>query len=695
MSVPLPALTPPSSAVWLEQLRKLYPVRGLTHVGAGQGEAIALYERWGLDRVVLIEADPVLGADLRKQARAHENWTVHAVLVSERDGPCNFHVASNPDESGTVAPAGLRAVWRNLQLVETRRFDAVRLDSLLVTQAPDGPNWLVVDCVPALPVLQGAASALDLADVLVLRVGMVDALPADSGIREAEVTAWLGPLAFDRLVVEEERNRAFGRAIYVRRWKHKALRHLRELEEAVGALGERTQLAASRLSELESLRVALNAAELAAQHNKARIEQLSQAHNEQSRLAAERGDLLEQTTRLLEVQTQRAQGHWTEVEALRAAQDASEQAEDEYQARIAELGQAHGEQAQLAMERQTELEALRALQSTTQEAAGLAAQGSEARIRQLIQAHSELAGLAAERAVLLDRAERVAEAMAQLAQERQDELEGLRAARDAAAYAASEYEARIEELGRTHDEQARLAAEREVLHEQATAMAHGQAQLSQERLAELEGMREALRIAQETTKEGLARIQYLSQAHEEQAHLAVERAGLLDQALRTAETQTQLAQASQSELDSMREALRASQETFERVTQEREAANQNAQQQQANAEGLESTVAGQLEAIRQYRQQLETQQAASVAAEEKARQLMREAAEARTSLTLSLRSQNLASADLRDLQAQYAALVAKYKERLLLEESVKDRLMVAVLECAPMSSSDFPRQSEQ
>ncbi len=89
------------------------------------------------------------------------------------DGTVTYHQASNPAEDGLIPAEQLCTLWPNLRATGQQQRPAQRLDTLLAqTGAPTtvhGNTWLVVDCLPALPLLQGAVATLEHCTVIAVR----------------------------------------------------------------------------------------------------------------------------------------------------------------------------------------------------------------------------------------------------------------------------------------------------------------------------------------------------------------------------------------------------------------------------------------------------------------------------------------------------------------------------------------------
>src|SRR5690606_3313716 len=84
-----------------------------------------------------------------------------AVLADSEQFEREFFQASNPDESGLVDPRLLQDLWPNLR-GKARKRSTRRLDHLLAEQqAEPENNWLFIDCLPALPIVDGAGAWLE------------------------------------------------------------------------------------------------------------------------------------------------------------------------------------------------------------------------------------------------------------------------------------------------------------------------------------------------------------------------------------------------------------------------------------------------------------------------------------------------------------------------------------------------------
>jgi len=166
------------------------PPRHLTLVGAGNGSGP--WVRWmlssALPSATLVEADENLIAPLQAAvAEAPGLWRVLKQVVGPETGSVTFHVASVSSESGLLEPESLRDLWPNLRTRQKQTRQAISLDKLLHDDEP-AANWLIVDCWPALPLLQRSQQALSAMDVVILRTHLGENTPAALELRSVENT---------------------------------------------------------------------------------------------------------------------------------------------------------------------------------------------------------------------------------------------------------------------------------------------------------------------------------------------------------------------------------------------------------------------------------------------------------------------------------------------------------------------------
>lgn len=350
---------------WLDHLRLLNPVTGVVHVGAGVGRAVDRYMDWGVPSAVLIEADESCHENLTAVAFGHPGWSVHTALLSDQEEEKDFYLASNSNENGILPPECLTSLWRNLKTKEQRLLNANTLDCLLIALNPQSEtvNWVVIDCLPALPVLRGAGQRLDDWDVIVARVVLDQSQLQAIGASKAEVDTYLLEHGYRCIACEEERQPAVGKALYVRDWKTSLHARLHSLQQDAAIQAEvRTQLQKSLGKQIPLLaecqqqvmhitKTSEEQTKLAAELQ-AQLEQLTKSKDEQTKLATERQQQVGQLTKANEVQSNQLTKDKAKLLSERDAQsklagERATQLEQQTKARIEAERQANERQQQL------------------------------------------------------------------------------------------------------------------------------------------------------------------------------------------------------------------------------------------------------------------------------------------------------------------------------------------------------------
>lgn len=223
-------------------LRRIMPPTALIDVGIGRGiGAMHQWRSWDVPAAWLVDAESTQLAWTETLPASHPGWRVHVATLAEADGQAPCYRASNPAETGLVPTSKLAALWPNLREEEHVERATTRLDTLLARDegVPAGAGWwLVVDCLPALRILQGATDTLERCSVLWLRT-LLQPLPEnETGTMLEELRVYLAPLGFRCVQVTEGNHPALGDALFVRDWAQRLQPIIVELQ----ASNERDQL---------------------------------------------------------------------------------------------------------------------------------------------------------------------------------------------------------------------------------------------------------------------------------------------------------------------------------------------------------------------------------------------------------------------------------------------------------------------
>jgi hypothetical protein len=381
---------------WLEHLHYIIPLEGIVYVGAGTGASIVNYINDSVKTAVLIEADESYYAKLSQLANQHKEWSVYTAMVTDKTEEAIYYRVSNLNESSSLNPEGLSKIWRNLKTIEERPIITTSLADLLVATGcqPHNLNWLVIDCLPALPILQGAGQYKTSWDVISARVLLDETICPGQGASKSELDAYLTELGYRCLVIEEERQPALVNVLYVRDWKlcqNKALANIELNKQLSQACDEQNKL----IDELQNQNQQLTAAQdeqvkllsqSSDQHSKlvdelqAQIQQLTQARDQQLTQARD-----QQTKLVNELQTQAQQ--------LTAAKDEQAKQSTQQVELVKQLTQARDQQIKLVNELQTQIQQV----TVAKDEQNKQSTQQDEQVKQLTQARDQQTKLAEER----------------------------------------------------------------------------------------------------------------------------------------------------------------------------------------------------------------------------------------------------------------------------------------------------------
>jgi hypothetical protein len=401
---------------WLDYLRYLIPVTGVVHVGAGTGQDAVRYAHWNVPFTVLIEAEESYHDKLSAVASGIPGCTVHTALLSDREEEMDFYLATNPNENGVLPPEILAGLWRNLKTKEHRQLNASTLDRLLAALSLETEtiNWVVIDCLPALPIMRGAIQHLDSWDVIIARVVLNDTQLQAAGTTKAEVDAFLSKHGYRCIAYEEERQPAIGRALYARDWKASLHARLITLErEAVKQAEANAQIQKAKDEQ-----------KLLALESQQQVKQLSKAKEEQAAQLTEAHVRISQLTVVAESSKRETSEIRSELEKFTSVYNAAVEAQHtesgEWRTRFEEAMLSRDEYSRLAS-------------------------NSEARLAQVIKERDEHAHWHAENAAWAKSLKSENESLKSECNALKSEVEVLCRARDQLNQATSQLQARIEE----------------------------------------------------------------------------------------------------------------------------------------------------------------------------------------------------------------------------------------------------------
>jgi hypothetical protein len=409
---------------WLACLAGLYYPTGIIVTGAGTGGTWGdLLSHFHAVPGLFIEADSQSHRHLATLVSAHSSWhACQAVVWSSVTEQLPFYRASNPAESGIIQPESLAAIWPNLTSHQREMRSATTLDQLVLQNTEVSANWLILDCLPALPLLQGCNDHLQQFDVIVTRL-LNHAYNADqAGSSKPEIDAWLSEKGYRCIHLSPELHPACCKALYVR-----------DLQSSVDKLQTTRHKLILQLSHEQQRAEEYQHQLVHSTHEK---NDLVAAVNEQARQLDEHMYQLETAAK--------------EKSDLIAARDQQVKLAAERLQQIEQLSKARDEQARLANQRQAEIANLQTAQNSIQS-------NNQQLESQLAEQLQQFVALSSECDKQKMQAEELRDQATKLAKEKTD----LTAARDQQVKLATDRQRQIEQLSKARDEQARLASDRQ------------------------------------------------------------------------------------------------------------------------------------------------------------------------------------------------------------------------------------------
>lgn len=345
--------------IWLPLLRQLFPPTGIILVGAGSGHGhwVPLLSAWDAANVLLVEADESQCQHLSAVVQAEDNWQLSQQLVAAKEGDAAFYRANNSAENGLLDPQLLRNIWPNIDIRDETVLPATTLAALQDDYALHA-NWLLVDCLPGVPILSGAGDTLAQFDVVVVRMLLKDDVLDESLAHQRTLDHFMVEQGFRCLVVEPERHPALGHGLYVRDFPSVAQQQFEQNQQLENDLLAVEKNAADTAVQLETVtRVKLDK-EKQAEELKSQVVNLEQVKTELEKVAAEQKQQLAQKNKLADEQNSRIRDLTEQLAQAVQLQEEQTRLAAERQTKIAQLTQARNEQAELVVESQSQLQSL-------------------------------------------------------------------------------------------------------------------------------------------------------------------------------------------------------------------------------------------------------------------------------------------------------------------------------------------------
>ena len=240
----------------------LYPPQGVLHIGAHGHDVVSPYTKLNVSKLCLVEARKDKADELSASLELRDDIQVLHAVIAEAAGQAIFHQASLAKESGLISPNALSQFWQNLTSMHEETVETTTIETLL-SRLEEGPdevpfNWLIVDCLPGLPILKGAGDRLKNFDIIIVRtIGGEQSSLGLAGCAQSAVSAFLADNGF-RVVGEVcELQKEIVHVTFVQDWK---CTHIRSLIGYESALADKDKKRDAAVQGLETKQTRLEGA---------------------------------------------------------------------------------------------------------------------------------------------------------------------------------------------------------------------------------------------------------------------------------------------------------------------------------------------------------------------------------------------------------------------------------------------------
>ncbi len=201
----------------LNCIHQILPVKDALVIGAGMGRGMwfELFEEHTHGTILLVEAEQVNVEQLEKKYSARKNWSIKQLVVAEKKKETVFNRLSNCLESSLLSQEEIGFLWPNITTKEKYRCLSVTVDELLLENGLH-PTWMIIDCLPAYKLLEGAKAALPELNVIIVRMIVDNSAKVNMYEEKDKIVAHLQDNNFRLYGIEKDRHPSLGYAVYVK-----------------------------------------------------------------------------------------------------------------------------------------------------------------------------------------------------------------------------------------------------------------------------------------------------------------------------------------------------------------------------------------------------------------------------------------------------------------------------------------------
>ncbi len=201
----------------LFQQQSIQP-RGVIHVGAYEGKDLQLYQRLGFQKILLIEANPIVFKRLGRTIEPDKNVIAVNCAISDHNGTATLHVTSLEENSSILPLKQVTQFYPQIHETEQVSVPSRSIDSLLqeLKLNPQEFNVLNLDIQGAeLLALKGAKNWLKFVDAIKTEVNYEELY--EGCVLIDQLDNFLNQQGFERGTTNSPTHPSWGDAFYVKK----------------------------------------------------------------------------------------------------------------------------------------------------------------------------------------------------------------------------------------------------------------------------------------------------------------------------------------------------------------------------------------------------------------------------------------------------------------------------------------------
>lgn len=132
----------------LKYIHEKYKIqsKGVLHIGAHLGQEAGTYNQLGMKKMIFIEANPSIYAQLLTNIKQYPSATAVNACISDAEKEVDFNISSNEGQSSSILPLGThKTLHPDVSYTGKIKAKTVRMESILKDMNLEGVDFLNID----------------------------------------------------------------------------------------------------------------------------------------------------------------------------------------------------------------------------------------------------------------------------------------------------------------------------------------------------------------------------------------------------------------------------------------------------------------------------------------------------------------------------------------------------------------------